>query len=172
MIQHIHRGNIQRYNQWKHPEIDRAESEDQRVHDVSKTPVDSNHLIGSISREKVWIIRTVSCCTKLLSCVWLRVTPWTVACQAPLSMGFFRHEYWSNLPCPPPGDLPDSGIKTASLKPPALAGSFFFFFKPLVLHGKLWIKSTSKLKCKPNNRKGSLVNLTAIYNWIRRRMMA
>ena len=37
-------------------------------------------------------------------------TPWTVACQAPLSMGFFRQEYWSGLPCHPPGDLPDQGF--------------------------------------------------------------
>ena len=39
----------------------------------------------------------------------------TTAHQAPLSMGFSRQEYWSGLPCPPPGDLPDSGIKPASL---------------------------------------------------------
>ena len=39
------------------------------------------------------------------------VTLWTVACQAPLSMGFSRQEYWRGLPCPPPGDLPDPGIK-------------------------------------------------------------
>ena len=45
------------------------------------------------------------------SCVWLCVTLWIVACQAPLSMGFSRQEYWSGLPCPPPGDLPDPGIK-------------------------------------------------------------
>ena len=38
-------------------------------------------------------------------------TPWTVARQAPLSMGFFRQEYWCGLPCPPPGDLPDPGIE-------------------------------------------------------------
>ena len=50
------------------------------------------------------------------------VTPWTVACQAPLSMGFPRQEYWSGLPFSPPGDLPDPGIKPAS---PALAGDFF-----------------------------------------------
>ena len=42
--------------------------------------------------------------------------------QAPLSMGFPRQEYWSGLPCPPPGDLPDPGIEPAS---PALAGRFF-----------------------------------------------
>jgi len=42
------------------------------------------------------------------------VTAWTVARQAPLSMKFSRQEYWSVLSCPPPGDLPDSGIKPAS----------------------------------------------------------
>ena len=48
-----------------------------------------------------------------------------LARQAPLSMGFSRQEYWSGLPCPPPGDLPDSGIKPTSLVSPALAGRFF-----------------------------------------------
>ena len=43
----------------------------------------------------------------MLSCVRFFVTPWTVAFQAPLSMGFFRQDYWSGLPCPSPGDLPD-----------------------------------------------------------------
>ena len=38
-------------------------------------------------------------------------TPWTITCQAPLSMGFSRKEYWSGLPCPPPGDLPNPGIE-------------------------------------------------------------
>ena len=41
-------------------------------------------------------------------------TPWTVAHQAPLSMGFSRQEYWSGLPCPPPGDLPNPGIEPRS----------------------------------------------------------
>uniref|UniRef100_G3N0Q5 LY6/PLAUR domain containing 6 n=1 Tax=Bos taurus TaxID=9913 RepID=G3N0Q5_BOVIN len=45
----------------------------------------------------------------------------TVAQQAPLSMGFSRQEYWSGLPCPPPGDLPDPGIEPESLTSPALA---------------------------------------------------
>ena len=53
------------------------------------------------------------------------VTPWTVAHQAPLSMGFTRKEYWNGLPFPPPGDLPDPGIEPASLVSPALAGRFF-----------------------------------------------
>ena len=42
-------------------------------------------------------------------------TPWTVACQAPLSMGFSRQEYWSELPFPPPGDLPNPGIEPGLL---------------------------------------------------------
>ena len=53
------------------------------------------------------------------------VTPWTVAHQAPLSMGFSRQECWSGLPFPFPGDLPGPGIEPASLEPPALAGGFF-----------------------------------------------
>ena len=43
--------------------------------------------------------------------VWVFPTPWTVAHQAPLSMGYSRQEYWSGLPFPPPGDLPNPGIK-------------------------------------------------------------
>ena len=49
----------------------------------------------------------------------------TVACQAPLSIGFSRQEYWSGLPCPTPGDLLDPGIESESLISPALAGGFF-----------------------------------------------
>ena len=59
---------------------------------------------------------------KLLSHVRLFVTPWTVAPQAPLSMGFSRQEYWRGLPCPPPGDLPDPGTEPMALISPALAG--------------------------------------------------
>ena len=57
----------------------------------------------------------------MLSHVRLFATPWTVAYQAPLSvdaplsMGFSKQEYWSGLPCPPPGDLPDPGMELASL---------------------------------------------------------
>ena len=46
--------------------------------------------------------------------VQLCVTPWTVARQAPLSVGFSKQEYWSGLPCPPPGDLPNPGIEPRS----------------------------------------------------------
>ena len=52
-------------------------------------------------------------------------TPWTVARQAPLSMGFSRQEYWSGFPCSSPGGPPDPEITPMSLKPPALADGFF-----------------------------------------------
>ena len=55
----------------------------------------------------------------------LSATPWTVARQAPLSLGLSRPEYWSGLPCPPPGDLSDPGIKLTSLMSPELASGFF-----------------------------------------------
>ena len=49
----------------------------------------------------------------------------TAACQAPLSMGFSRQDYWSGLPRPPPEDLPNPGIEPTSFMSPALAGGFF-----------------------------------------------
>ena len=64
------------------------------------------------------------CAQSLQSCMILWDL-WTVAWQAPLSMGFSRQEYWSELPCPPPRDLPDSGIEPMSLMSPALVGRFF-----------------------------------------------
>ena len=60
-----------------------------------------------------------------LSNVQLFATLWIVACQALLSMGFSRQEFWIGLQCPLPGDLPKPGIKTASLMSPPLAGRFF-----------------------------------------------
>ena len=64
-------------------------------------------------------------CAKLLQPCPIFATLWTVACQTPVSVGFSRQEYWSGLPCPPPGDLPDLETKTMSLVSPALAGGFF-----------------------------------------------
>ena len=59
-----------------------------------------------------------------LSRVQLFAVTWAVAHQAPLSMEFFRQEYWSGLPFPTPGDLPNPGVEFASLAPPALADGF------------------------------------------------
>ena len=58
--------------------------------------------------------------SKVLSSVRLFATPQTIARQAPLNMGFSRQEYWSGLPCPPPGDRPYPGIEPASPMSPAL----------------------------------------------------
>ena len=63
----------------------------------------------------------------LLSHVCLFATPWTVAHQALLSMGFLKQEYCSGLPFPPPGDLPDPEVKPAPPVSPALVGGFFLF---------------------------------------------
>ena len=60
-----------------------------------------------------------------LSHVWLFVATWTIVHQAPLSMGFYRPEYWRGLPFPPPGDLPDQEIDPESPVFPSLASGFF-----------------------------------------------
>ena len=61
----------------------------------------------------------------MLSGIQLFATPWTVAHQAPLSMGFPRQEYWSGLPFPTPGDRSDPGIEPVSFESLALAGGLF-----------------------------------------------
>ena len=65
------------------------------------------------------------CILSHFSRVWLCMTLWTMTQQAPLSTGFSRQEYWSGLPCPPPGHLPNLGIECMSLMSPALAARSF-----------------------------------------------
>ena len=79
-------------------------------------------------------IKTCVCvCAQSFSQVRLFVIPWTIACQAPMSMGFSRQECWSGLPFPSPGDLPDPGIKPrspalqADTLPSETPGKPFFF---------------------------------------------
>ena len=66
--------------------------------------------------------------TRFLCCVLVVsdsfATPWTIACQAPLTVGFSRQEYWSGLPFPSPGDLPGPGIKLVSFVSPELQADF------------------------------------------------
>ena len=72
---------------------------------------------------------------QLLSCVWLFVSDsidWV--CQAPLSMGFSRQEYWGGFPFPPPWDLPDSGIKPTCPESPELIGRFFYHWATREAH--------------------------------------
>ena len=73
--------------------------------------------------------------------VQLFETLWTVVRQSPLSMGFSRQEYWSGLPCPPPGDLPNPRIKPTSLMSPALAGGFFTPAPPGEGSNQIYLKS-------------------------------
>ena len=78
------------------------------------------HLSLSIVFSKVIHIVVHASVISHFSHVWLFVTPWTVAHQTPLSMGLSRQKYWSGLPCPPPGDLPDPGIEPRSPASPVL----------------------------------------------------
>ena len=75
----------------------------------------------------------------MLSCVQHFVILWAVACQAFLSMGFSRQEYWIGLPSPPQGEVSDLGIEPGSLVLPALAGGFF----PLSHLGNLFVLFSS-----------------------------
>ena len=81
--------------------------------------------VGTTVAEVHWrLLQVEVVCVCLCVCAQSYPTlcnPWTVGHQAPLSMGFSRQEYWTGLPFPPPGDLPDPGIEPAS---PALAGRF------------------------------------------------
>ena len=72
--------------------------------------------VNSLISHSFWISFVLRCvlCALLLSRVQLFVTPWTVACQSPLSMGFSRQEDWNGLPCPPPEDLPNTGTEPRS----------------------------------------------------------
>ena len=74
-----------------------------------------------------------------LSRVWIFATPWSAACQAPLSVGFSRLEYWRELLFPTLGDLPCPGIKPASPVSPALASGFFTTEPPRKPHQWLHI---------------------------------
>ena len=89
---------------------------------ICPTKNSSTFLINrpTLQRKNFLIIPCMCVC--MLSHVWLFVTPWTVACQAPLSIEFSTWEYWSGLPFPTPGDLPDLGIEPTS---PALEDGFF-----------------------------------------------
>ena len=85
----------------------------------------------------------------LTLCLW---TLWTIACQAPRSMGFLRQEYWGGLPCASPGDLPDPEIEPTSLMSLALAGGFYNTSTPESMFLLLLIKkpTSSPLMLRPH----------------------
>ena len=108
-----------------------VESEGNYISPLTNTDCGSWMLLGPCSLSSLFkalfppllfsLYLPVAACLTTQSCPTL-CDPWTIACQAPLSTGFCRQEYWSRLPFPSPGDLPDPGIEPAS---PALAGRFF-----------------------------------------------
>ena len=102
----------------------------------------------------------------MLSCfsrVWLFATLWTAAHQAPLSMGSSRQEYWSGLPFPTPGDLPDPGIEPApSLTFPVLAGGYF-------MTGVIWdapFFGSNTCKCANHSSEHSLWSWARVWTLV------
>ena len=84
-------------------------------------PSIKNKFLKMETTREMWSLLSLRVCMPSgLSHVWLFATLWTVTCQAPLSMGFSRQEYWSGLPFPSPGDLPNPEIELVSAASPAL----------------------------------------------------
>ena len=79
----------------------------------------------------------VCVCVCVLTHIQLFASPWTVAHQTPLSMGFSRQEYWSRLPFSASGDVPDPGVKPTFLVSPALAGELFTTEPPGKTSGRI-----------------------------------
>ena len=92
----------------------------------------------------------------MLNCIPLFVTTWTIACQSLSSMEFSRQEYWSRLPFPSPGYLPDPGIEPASLLSPALTGAFLPLAPPGTQQGPAFL-TLSRITPVLPSRKASLV---------------
>ena len=85
--------------------------------EIIKKPINNKYWRGF--GKKGTLLHCCACMLSYFSCVQLCVTQWTIACQVPLSMGFSRQEQWNGLPFPPPGDLPNPGIKPVSpISPP------------------------------------------------------
>ena len=92
---------------------------------VSHTKLWDGYQICLVTSLRADLISVWVCVRARTVMSWLFATPWTVAHQAPLSMGFSRQEYWSGLPLPSPGALPNPGVEPVSLVSPVLAGLFF-----------------------------------------------
>ena len=113
-------------------------------------------LVITVSQGSVTTARGPVLCAvlKSLSHVWFFATPWTVACQLLCQWAFSRQEYWSGLPCPPPGDLPNPGIEPRS---PALQADSFLPSEPpgkpknnemgtlILLQGNFWTQESNQV---------------------------
>ena len=106
-----------------------------------------------------WCLFRVSyVCVFMLSCLWLCATTWTVACQAPLSVGFPKQEYWSGLP-PSPGDLPDPGIELRSLALQAVSCISVRFFTDCAA------RETLSISYSNSNQQLSPKLLLCVHSW-------
>ena len=94
--------------------------------------------------DRLWVSQTCGCSDVSSSFA----TPWTVAHQVPLSVGSSHQEYWSGLPLPSPGDLPNTGIKPTPPVAPASAGKFFTTEPP----GKPLLSQEKRLKVDTTSR--------------------
>ena len=103
--------------------------------------IDLLHVFSHSRREQLALWGLFCCCCWVTKSCWLFVTPWTVAHQAPLSMGFSRQEYWSGLPFFSPGDLPNPGTEPES---PALAGRVFTIEPPWKPQGLFFTRALSQ----------------------------
>ena len=105
-------------------------------------------------------------CMQVTSVMFDSATLWTVDCQTPLSIGFSRQEYWSGLPCPPPGDLPDPEIELESLMSPALAGGFFT--TSATWKAWFWHRNRQIIQWDSTESPGidSLIYVSLAYEWI------
>ena len=109
---------------YHHPsEIESTKTETPNVAATSFVSTNSTIVLSHLKPFELaltFLLLGLDCCCCSIAHVQLFATLWTVAHQAPLSMEFFRQEYWSGLPFPPPGDLPDPEIKPISPASPAL----------------------------------------------------
>ena len=89
----------------------------------------SCHIYRDLSHDFLWFCKNDKSMLRalLLFRIWLFVTLWTVVCQDSLSMGFSRQKYWSKVPSPPPGDLPNPGIKPTS---PCIGRQIIYHWAP------------------------------------------
>ena len=110
-------------------------------------------------------------CVQSLIHVQCFAMPWTVACQIPLPMGFSRQEYWNELPFPPPGDLPNSGVESVSSVSPALAGAHWATWETHILSLLLyfpsyfWIRVECSLTSHSIHLKGMISYYVSLNAW-------
>ena len=98
----------------------------------TKTPISLDLMLclPNLFNCKIAMLTNARVCAQSLSHVWLFCDRMDISPPAPLSIEFSRQEYWSGLPFPPPGDLPNPGVEPMSLMSPALAGRFLTTLAP------------------------------------------